>query len=177
MNRAEKVAFVENLAEGVKTAQALAVMSFEKLSVEKMTNLRLNLRKKGVYVRVVKNTLAKRVFDQTEFKALSEKFVGPTLVAYSEQDPVLTAKAIWEWASKEDYNVKVKIGAALGQVMDTKQMESLSKLPGKNELYVSFLWALKSGPTKFLYALQDAPRRLGYALEALRAQKESKEGN
>ncbi|NDD03945.1 MAG: hypothetical protein EB078_03485 [Proteobacteria bacterium] len=56
--------------------------------------------------------------------------------------------------------------------MSNEQLKALSKLPGKNELFVGFLWALKSSPTKFLYALQDTPRKLGYALVALRDQKQ-----
>ncbi len=56
--------------------------------------------------------------------------------------------------------------------MTDQQLKALSKLPGKNEMFVQFLWGLKSSPTKFLYALQDAPRRLGYALAALKAKKE-----
>lgn len=172
MNRAEKEAFVSDLKEGVDKSQAFALMSFSKLTVEQMTSFRLSLRKKDVRVRVVKNTLARRVFDESEFKGLSEHLQGPTLLAYGSGDPVLAAKAIWEWTSKEGLAIKVKGGAALGQMMSEAQLKALSSLPGKNELYVSFLWALKSAPTKFLYALQDAPKRLGYGLNALKEKKE-----
>lgn len=171
MNRSQKEAFVSKFEEGVQKAQAFAVMSFSNLTVEQMTSFRLSLRKKDVQVKVVKNTLAKRVFQNTQFAEITKQFTGPTLVAYSSGDPVVTAKAIWEWAEKENFNVKVKTGAALGQVMSDQQLKALSKLPGKNELFVGFLWALKSGPTKFLYALQDSPRRLGYALNALKEKK------
>ena len=173
MNRAEKAAFVTELGEGVSKAQAIAVLSFSKLSVEKMTLFRLALSKQKVRVKVVKNTLAKRVFGATEFKDVSPSFVGPTLIAYSEGDPVATAKAIAEWAKKDGYDIKIKGGVALGQVMSTQQIEALSKLPGRNEMFVGFLWALKSPPTKFLYALKDAPNRLGYALAALRDKKQT----
>lgn len=171
MNRAEKEAFVANLEDGVQKAQAFAVMSFTKLSVEQMTSFRLSLRKKDVFVKVVKNTLAKRVFEKTPYSGISTHLEGPSLLAYSSGDPVVTAKAIWEWAEKENFEVKVKAGAALGQLMSDSQLKALSKLPGKNELFVSFLWALKSSPTKFLYALQDTPRRLGYALNSLKEKK------
>jgi len=171
LNRAQKEAFVANFEDGVQKAQAFAVLSFTKLSVEQMTSFRLSLRKKDVQVKVVKNTLAKRVFDKTPFASVGTHLTGPTLVAYSAGDPVITAKAIQEWADKEGFNVKIKTGAALGQVMSAEQLKALSKLPGKNELFVGFLWALKSVPTKFLYALQDAPRRLGYALNALQEKK------
>jgi len=81
-----------------------------------------------------------------------------------------------EWVNKENFNVKLKSGIALNKVISEKEMVALSKLPGRNELLVSFLWALKSHPTRFLYALQDGPNRLGYALGALKAKKE-KESN
>lgn len=137
-----------------------------------MTSFRLELKKKNVNVKVVKNTLAKRVFGATPYKEMNDHLKGPTLLAYSSNDPVITAKAIYEWTKKEGFDLKMKGGAALGQTMSAAQLEALSKLPGKNELFVSFLWALKSSPTKFLYALQDAPKRLGYALAALQQKKE-----
>ena len=176
MNRTEKQGFVVELSKGVQEAQAIALMSFSKLTVEQMTSFRLALRKKDVFVKVVKNTLAKRVFNDTPYKEVCGQFVGPTLLAYSKGDAVLTAKAIMEWASKENFNLKIKSGVALNKVISDKEMMALSKLPGRNELLVSFLWALKSQPTKFLYALQDAPNRLGYAVSALKAKKE-KESN
>jgi len=172
LNRAEKQDFVSELAKGVQQAQAIALMSFSKLTVEEMTSFRLALRKKDVRVKVVKNTLAKRVFSETPFKEVCEQFEGPTLLAYSSGDAVMTAKAIMEWANKENFNVKLKSGVALNKVISEKEMVALSKLPGRNELLVSFLWALKSHPTKFLYALQDGPNRLGYALGALKSKKE-----
>jgi large subunit ribosomal protein L10 len=176
LNRTEKQDFVNELAKGVQEAQAIALMSFSKLTVEEMTSFRLALRKKDVRVKVVKNTLAKRVFNDTPFKEVCNQFEGPTLLAYSKGDAVLTAKAIMEWANKENFNVKLKAGVALNKVISQKEMVALSKLPGRNDLLVGFLWALKSHPTRFLYALQDGPNRLGYALGALKAKKE-KESN
>lgn len=172
MNRTEKEQFISNLTSGVGGAQAIAIMSFNKLTVEQMTQFRLDLRKKNVRVKVLKNTLARRVFAETPYKGVTDHLEGPTLLAYSDKDPVLASKAIMEWVGKENFDIKIKTGAALGQMMSSDQLKALSKLPGKNELFVSFLWALKSHPTKFLYALQDTPRKLGYALVALRDQKQ-----
>jgi large subunit ribosomal protein L10 len=172
LNRTQKEAFVTEFSQGIEKAQAFALMSFGKIDVEQMTQFRLSLSKRKVKVKVVKNTLAKRVFDKTPYSNVSSFLEGPVLVAYSDSDPVVTAKAIMEWADKENFAVKVKGGAALGQAMSEQQIKALSKLPGRNELFVSFLWALKSSPTKFLYALQDAPKRLGYALGALKDKKE-----
>ncbi len=172
MNRAQKETFVSEFSGGIESAQAFAVLSFSKLTVEQMTSFRLSLAKQNVRVKVVKNTLAKRVFDKTPFAAVGEHLTGPTLVVYGEGDAVLTAKSIAEWSGKEGFNLKVKTGAALGQVMSDTQFTALSKLPGRNELYVTFLWALKAAPTNFLYALKDAPQRMGYVLGDLKAKKE-----
>jgi len=172
LNRTQKEGFVSDLVEGLGKAQAFALMSFSKLTVEQMTSFRLSLKKNQVNVKVVKNTLAKRALGDGPYKDVTAHLTGPTLIAYSDGDPVATAKAIYEWANKENFDVKVKSGAALGSVMSTQQLQALSKLPGRNELLVSFLWALKSHPTRFLYALQDTPKRLGYALNALQEKKQ-----
>jgi large subunit ribosomal protein L10 len=176
LNRAEKQDFVSDFAKGLSGAQAFALLSFNKLSVEQMTSLRLSLSKNKIKAKVVKNTLAKRVLGETTYKELNAHLKGPTLIVYGEQDPVITAKSIVEWIGKENFELKLKGGAALGQIMSDAQFKALSKLPGRNELYVSFLWALKSHPTRFLNALQDTPRKLGYALGALKAKKEKESG-
>lgn len=173
MNRTEKQDFVSDFSKGLGDAKAFALLSFNKITVEQMTSLRLSLSKANIKAKVVKNTLAKRVLGDTAFKDLSGHLKGPTLFVYSPQDPVVTAKSIFQWIGKENFELKVKGGAALGQVMSEAQLKALSKLPGRNELYVSFLWALKSHPTRFLYALQDTPKKLGYALGALKAKKET----
>ena len=172
MNRTEKEQFVTDLTKGIDGAQAIALMSFSKLTVDQMTQFRMSLRKQHVRVKVLKNTLARKVFSTTPYASVSDHLEGPTLLAYSDKDPVVAAKAIMECVGKENFDIKVKTGAALGQVMSNEQLKALSKLPGKNELFVGFLWALKSPPTKFLYALQDTPRKLGYALVALRDKKQ-----
>lgn len=173
MRRAEKESFVSDFSERIEKAQMFALMSFHKLTVEQMTNFRLSLRKKGVRVKVVKNTLAKRSFEKTPYAKVCESLDGPTLVVYGNDDPIVMTKAVWEWVTNPAFEVDVKGGVALGSVMNKSQLEALSKLPGRSELLTSFLWALKSAPTKFLYALQDAPRKLGYALAALQKKKES----
>ena len=177
MKRAEKETFVSDLTKSVSGAQVLALLSFRKLTVEQMTNFRLSLRKQGgLRVKVVKNTLARRVFETTPYKGLSSHLKGPVLMAYGDGDPVLATKALWEWVGKENFDVQVHGGVALGQMMTKAQLNALSKLPGKNELLVSFLWCLKSSPTGLLNAVQDMPRKLGYALAALKDKKEKEGG-
>lgn len=172
MNRAQKEAFVSKLAEDVGNAQAFALMAFSGLTVEKMTAFRLGLRKNNVRVRVVKNTLARKVFAATPHQDIAKSLTGPTLIAYSSGDAVLAAKTVSEWLKKEGFELKFKGAVALGESLTPQRLEALARLPGREELFVSFLWALKSSPTKFLYALQDAPRKLGYAIHALKEKKE-----
>ncbi len=172
MNRTQKEAFVNDLKIGVEQSQAMALVAFSGLDVEKMTAFRLSLKKQNVKVKVLKNTLAMRVLESGPYKDLVPHIQGPTLLAYGANDPVVTAKAICEWAGKEGFALNIKAGAALGKPISLDQFKSLSRLPGRKELYVSFLWGLKMSPTKFLYALSDTPKRLGYALAAFRSKKE-----
>lgn len=123
MDRSQKEAFVKEFATEIGGAEAMAVMSFDKITVEQMTSFRLSLAKQNVRVQVVKNTLAKRVFNETPLKGLSQHFKGPTLVAYSTGDAVVTAKAVCEWLGKENFDVKIKAGSALGQEMSEAQIK------------------------------------------------------
>ena len=177
MKRSEKEAFVSKFNDNIKDSSAFALMAFEKLSVEAMTEFRLALRKKGVRVQVVKNTLAKRVFGKTDYSSLNEHFQGPTLVAYADKDgdAVETAKAIYEWVGRDGLEISVKGGVALGDVLSESQMSALSKLPGREQMLTGFLFALQDAPRRVLYAAKDMPQKMGYALAALKDKKE-KEG-
>lgn len=173
MDRSQKETFVDTLSKNLTDSNAFVLMSFSKLSVEKVTSFRLGLRKKDVFVKVIKNSLAKRVLDKTAYKEMSNHLEGPMMIAFGKGDPVLTTKVLWEWVNKEDFGVTIKGGVALGQTMSTDKLKALSKLPGRPELLTSFVWGLKSLPTKFLYALEDTPRKLGYALSAYKTKKEA----
>lgn len=178
MKRTDKESFVSDFAKNIQSAEAFTLMSFNKISVENMTEFRLALRKQGIRVRVVKNTLAKRVFSESPFKEQFDSHLeGPTMVAYGSGDAVSAAKAIYEWVDKEDLDVAVKGGMALGEVFSEQQIRALSKLPGREQLLTGFLWALNSAPTSFLNAVQDLPRKLGYALSALKDKKAGQEGS
>jgi large subunit ribosomal protein L10 len=172
LDRARKEAFVSDFAKEIEHSQAFALMSFEGITVEKMTEFRLSLRKKDVKVKVLKNTLAKKIFGD-KHKDLLPHLKGTTLLAYGKDDPVKTAKAVWEWVSQEDFKMTLKSGVALGNVVSKSEMERLSKLPGREQLLVSFLWALKHHPTRFVFGLKAAPQKLGYALGALKKKKEA----
>ncbi len=168
MNRSEKETFLAEFTKEVSHVQALAVLAFHKITVEQMTQLRLGLRRKNIRARVVKNTLARRVLENTDYKDLANHFRGTTMVIYGDGDPVATTKAVWEWIGKEELDLKVKAGLALGKVISAAELKELSSLPGRPEMLTGFLFALTSLPSQVLYALQDAPTKVLYALEALK---------
>ncbi len=173
MNRAQKEAFVDKLTQDVSRASAFALMSYSGLKVDQMTSLRLALRRQNISVKVLKNTLAKRAFEKGPYSAVLPQIDGPTIIAISGGDPVSTAKLIWDWAGKEGFNIKIRGGFALGKLMTDLDLKALSRLPGRNELLINFIWAMKCHPTRMLNACTDAPRRLGYALVALNSKTQS----
>lgn len=171
MNRAEKETFVGQLTKDIMAAKAFALMSFSKLNADQMTSFRLRLRRNNVRVKVLKNTLAKMVLERTPYRDMIPQLDGPTLIALGMGDPIITTQLVCEWADKQNFNLKIRGGMALGQILSDTQLKRLSKLPGRNELLVSFLWAANHHPTRFLYAGCDMPRRLGYALGALKTKR------
>lgn len=172
MNRTEKETFVDQFTKDITAAKAFALMSFSKLTVDQMTSFRLRLSKNNVRVKVLKNTLAKMVLEKTPYRDMIPQLDGPTLIALGTGDPITTTRLVCEWADKLNFNLKIRGGMALDRILSDIELKRLSKLPGRNELLVNFLWAAKSHPTRFLHASCDIPRRLGYALGALKTKKE-----
>ena len=97
LNVETKKAVVEEISAAIANAQTMVIAEYRGVSVASMTELRANARKEGVYLRVLKNTLARRAVEGTSFAALADQMVGPLLYAASE-DPVAAAKVLNQFA-------------------------------------------------------------------------------
>ena len=132
LNLEEKQAVVAEIGAQVAQAQAIVVAEYRGLGVGEMTELRKKARGSGVYLRVLKNTLARRAVAETPFDGLSEKMVGP--LAYGIcSDPVKVAKVLHEFAKGNDKFV-IKAGAMANLVMSAKDVANLASMPSREEL-------------------------------------------
>lgn len=137
-----KKAVVEEIVAGIGNAQTMVLAEYRGISVASMTELRANARKEGVYLRVLKNTLARRAVEGTSFAGLAEHMVGPLIYAASE-DAVAAAKVLHQF-SKQDEKLIVKAGSYDGKVMDAGQVGELAAIPSREELLSKLLFLMQA---------------------------------
>jgi large subunit ribosomal protein L10 len=143
LNRNEKQTVVTDVAAQVARSQTLALAEYRGMTVEHLNALRKTAREKGVYLHVLKNTLARRAVKGTPFEVASDAMVGPLIYGFSE-DAVAAAKVVSDFAKTNDKLI-VKAGAYAGKVLDAKGVASLAAIPTK-EVLLSQLLGLMQTP-------------------------------
>ncbi len=142
LNRNEKAAVVTDVAAQVARSQTLALAEYRGLTVEHMNKLRVDARAKGVYLHVLKNSLARRAVAGTPFECAAEAMSGPLIYGFS-QDAVAAAKVIADFAKGNDKLV-VKGGAYAGKVLDANGVKALAAIPSKEVLLAQLLGLMQS---------------------------------
>ena len=142
LNRNEKQTVVTDVAAQAARSQTLALAEYRGLTVEHLNVLRKQARDKGVYLHVLKNTLARRAVAGTPFEVASDAMVGPLIYGFSE-DAVAAAKVISDFAKGNDKLV-VKAGAYAGKVLDAQGVSSLASIPSKEVLLSQLLGLMQS---------------------------------
>ena len=165
----QKQAMVSEVAAKLQGAQSLIVAEYRGLNVERVTQLRSKARKSGVWLRVLKNTLARRAVKGTPFEKLSEQMVGPLMYGIS-QDPVAGAKVLSEFAKENELFV-IKAGAMPNAVMSAQDIKALSQLPSREELLAKLLGTMQAPMTKLVRTLNEVPGKFVRTLAAYRDQK------
>ena len=151
LNVETKKAVVEEISAAIANAQTMVIAEYRGVSVASMTELRANARKEGVYLRVLKNTLARRAVEGTSFAALADQMVGPLLYAASE-DPVAAAKVLNQFA-KKDAKIALKAGSYNGDLLDLAQVTELASIPSQEELLSKLLGVMQAPVSGFARAL------------------------
>ena len=166
LNLEEKKAVVAEIAAQVASAQTVVIAEYRGITVEKLTTLRANARKEGVYLRVLKNTLARRAFADTPFAGLSDQLVGPLAYGMSK-DPVSAAKVMHEFAKTNDKFV-VKAGAMPNFILSAKDVGNLASMPSRDELLSKLLGTMQAPITQFVRTLNEVPTKFVRGLAAIR---------
>ncbi len=174
LTRAQKQEQIDALKGMLAPAHGLFVMDFTGLSVGEVTELRRRVREaKGNY-RVVRNTLARLAVAETSHQGLQQLLTGPAAVAYTEQDAVMLAKALAEFAKTHE-KLHFRGGLVEGQLLDAQQAKQVAALPSKKELVARLLFLLQS-PMRRLVTVLDAPvRGLAVSLHQIAEEKQRHE--
>lgn len=170
LNRQEKAVVIEEVSAEIGRAQSIVIAEYRGLDVASVTVLRKTARESGVYLRVLKNTLARRAVAGTPFEKLSDKMVGPLIYGMSS-DPVAAAKVLNAFAKDNDKLV-LKAGAMAGNVLDQNGVKALASLPSREELLARLLGTMQAPIAQFVRTLNEVPGRFVRTVAALRDQKE-----
>ena len=170
LNLEEKQAVVAEISAQVAQAQAIVVAEYRGLGVAAMTDLRKQARGSGIYLRVLKNTLARRAVAATPFAGLSEKMIGPLAYGISS-DPVKVAKVLHEFARGNDKFV-IKAGAMANFVMSAKDVANLATMPSRDVLIAMLMGTMQAPIATLVRTLNEVPTKFVRALAAVRDQKE-----
>jgi len=170
LNLEQKQAVVAEVSAQLEKAQAVILAEYRSIPVKDMTELRRRARVSGVYLRVLKNTLARRAVAGTPFKGLSEKMVGPLAYGISS-DPVAAAKVLHEFA-RDNEKFVIKAGAMPNVVMSAREVGDLARLPGRQELLTKLVATMQAPIAKFVRTLNEVPGKFARTLAAVRDQKQ-----
>ena len=171
LNLEQKQAVVAEVSAQVAKAQAIVVAEYRGLPVGNMTALRKRARSSGVYLRVLKNTLARRAVAETPFSGLSDKMVGPLAYGISP-DPVAVAKVLHEFSRENGEKFVIRGGAMANLVMSAQQVADLAKMPSREQLLATLMGTMLAPVAKLARTLNEVPGKFVRTLAALQEQKE-----
>jgi len=170
LNLEQKQAVVAEIAAKLSSAQAVIVAEYRGLNVERVTQLRAKARKSGMYLRVLKNTLARKAIQGTPFEKLAEKMVGPLIYGIAA-DPVAGAKVLSEFAKENELFV-IRGGAMPNAVMSDKDVKALALLPSREELLAKLVGTMQAPIVKLVRTMNEVPGKFVRALAAVHGAKQ-----
>ena len=137
LNVEDKKAIVADVGAQLAAAQTVVLAEYRGIPVEQLTKLRASARDQGVYLRVLKNTLARRAAQGTQFEPLADSMVGPLIYGISA-DPIASAKVLQNFAKTQDQLV-IKAGLYNGKLLDVAGVKALATIPSRDELLSQLL--------------------------------------
>jgi len=172
LTKEQKEAIVAEVAIVARSAQSAIAAEYRGLTVEQMTKLRFDARKAGVYLRVVKNTLARRALTDTGYACMSDSLKGPLVLAFSKEEPAAAARIVRDFAKDNDKLV-VKVIALSGKLLSPGDLAALATLPTREEALSKLLAVMKAPIGKLASTLQAPVGKLVRTVAAVRDQKQA----
>jgi large subunit ribosomal protein L10 len=172
LNLEDKKALVAEVAAVASKAQSVVAAEYRGLTVGQMTELRAKARKQGVYMRVVKNTLARKALAGTSFEAMGPRLKGPLVLAFSKDDPGAAARVVKDFAKAHEKLVATLVSLG-GQVLPGGELEKVASLPTREQALSMLLGVLKAPIVKLVGTLAAPAAKLARTVAAVRDQKQA----
>lgn len=168
----DKKIIVEEVAAIAAEAHSAIAAEYRGLTVTEMTELRKTARETGVYMRVVKNTLARRAVEGTEFECMQDGLSGPLLLAFSMEDPGSAARVISDFTKEHDQLV-TKLVSIGGQLYEASELKRLASLPNRDQAISMLMAVMKAPVEKFVRTLAEPHAKLVRTVAAVKDQKQA----
>ncbi len=168
----QKQTIVAEVNEAAGSALSAVLADYRGLTVEQMGEMRVKARDSGVYLRVVRNTLARRAVEGTEYECLTDALVGPTLIAFSQEDPGSAARLLKDYAGEFDA-LEVKALSIGGELFGADQLSRIAKLPTRDEALATLMSVMLAPITKLAQTMNEVPAQLVRTVAAVRDQKQA----
>ena len=172
LNLEDKKALVTEVSAIAAKAQSVVAAENRGISVGQMTELRAKARAQGVYMRVVKNTLARKALAGTSFEVIGPKLKGPLVLAFSKDDPGAAARVVKDFAKANDNFVPTLVSLG-GQVYSPKDLDKVASLPTKEQGIAQLMGLLKAPIQKLVGTLAAPQAKLVRTIAAVRDQKQA----
>ena len=172
LNLEDKKALVAEVAAVAANAQSVVAAQYRGLTVGQMTELRAKARTQGVYMRVVKNTLARKALAGTSFEPIGAKLKGPLVLAFSKDDPGAAARVVKDFAKGNDKLVPTLVSLG-GEVLPGGELEKVASLPTREQALSMLLGVMKAPIGKFVRTLAEPAAKLARTVAAVRDQKQA----
>jgi large subunit ribosomal protein L10 len=166
----DKQALVAEVGAVAAKAQSVVAAEYRGLTVSQMTELRSKARAQGVYMRVVKNTLARKAISGTAFEAIGPKLKGPLVLAFSRNDPGAAARVVKDFAKGNEKLIATLISLG-GPVLSGKDLDKVASLPTREQALSQLLGVMKAPIEKLVRMLAAPHTKLVRTIDAVRAQK------
>jgi large subunit ribosomal protein L10 len=167
----EKKAIVAEVNETAASALSLVIADARGVASNDMTALRATARENCVTLRVVRNTLAKRALEGTEYECVTDTLTGPSLFGFSMEDPGAAARLFKDFASEND-RFEVKALSVSGKLLGAEQLDVLAKLPTRDQALATLMSVMKAPVVKLVRTSNDVPGKLVRVMAAVRDQKQ-----
>jgi large subunit ribosomal protein L10 len=168
----DKKALVAEVNEVAQRAQSIVAAEYRGLSVAQLTDLRARARASRVYMRVVKNTLARRAVAGTQFECVGRELKGPLILAFSVDDPGAAARLI-KGFSKENNKLVPALVSLGGSVMSGEDLEKVASLPTRDQAISQLMGVIKAPIGKFVRTLAEPHAKLVRTIAAVKDQKQA----
>jgi large subunit ribosomal protein L10 len=166
----DKKQIVSEVNEAASSALSAVLADYRGVTVADMTELRKQARENGVYLRVVRNTLLRRAVENTDFECLNEAFVGPTILAFSQEDPGAAARVLKDFAKGNDH-FEIKALSIGGKLLPANQLDALANLPTYDQALATLMSVMLAPVTKLVRTFNEVPSKVTRAVAAVRDQK------